>query len=109
MLSNNIVDVLRQKKLLFMLTSSESFSFVNVALRTSYMVLLLADCRTLDHQFSSLLKRTSCAPKVIKQLHLFNQQENLSCSGAEYLILVSSSFKIISLIINNLSPLCLCV
>ena len=101
--------MLRQKKLPFMLISSESFSFVSVALRTSYMVLLLSDCRTPDHQFSSLLKRTSCAPKVIKQLHLFNQQENLSCLGAEYLILVSSSFKIVSLIINNLSPLCLCI
>lgn len=46
-----------RKKVPFKLISSVSFCFFNVAITKSYMVLLLSDSRTLDHQLSCLLKR----------------------------------------------------
>ena len=73
---SNILDMSGQKKFPFKLISSVFFSFFNVALRKSYMVLRLSDCRTLDHQFSPL-KESLCAPKVIKQLQLFSNKKTL--------------------------------
>ena len=54
-----------RKKVPFKFISSVSFCFFNVAITKSYMVLLLSDSTTLDHQLFLSLKEngpTSCAP-----------------------------------------------